>query len=70
MGLSGCDKKENPGCIFLHGFSRAAGDPCCSLGCKEAKSELNFLKDFIYLFLGRGKGGRKRKRTMDVQEKH
>ena len=30
-------KSENPGRIFLDGSSRAAGDPCCFLGCNEVK---------------------------------
>ena len=38
-GLSRPSKNENPGQIFSDVSSRPAGDPCCSLGCKEQKEQ-------------------------------
>ena len=46
-------KSEHPGRIFSDGSSGAAGDPCCFLGCKEAKGRGFFpsvFQDHLYLF--------------------
>ena len=47
-GLSRPGKGENPGRIFLDGSSRAAGDPCCFLGCNEVKGCFAFLKKILH----------------------